>query len=503
VAAVVAGAVAAGAVVVGAVAVGAEGVDADAGAGVASRNGGSGGEQEPPCESAAAGRAPSPMDTLGADAPWPMDGIDRPALLQSARFNVVRLLGQGAFGQVYLVNDQGEQLVAKVFDTNESGVRADCLREVAYLRQCVHPHILAAHGAAIHGSLVYLFMEAMEHDLGAPRHRAPPPAQRRRLARGVAYGLAHLHGMSLMHRDLKPANILVSRTGEAKIADFGMTRIWGAGRNHTLLVCTLWYRAPELLLGDARYTPAVDMWSFGLILIALAMGSACFRGTTEADQLAWVFRALGRPTSATWPGVERLDGYPRVRVNKSPVAHPRFLQDMMNDAQLCGDEAVVALGALRYNPASRLCAHEAAALLGGMPPPNEPGAPDPPPDKPGAPDPPPGVRTDKLADPGRGALADAICHATTAHSLDWGVMRVAAWVADRFVTTRNGAAYLAAAAQAQVDLLAHVVVSIAAKSGRLRRHLGVGTRAPHSGAPGAPCDRLSTPPHVTPSWDFG
>jgi len=89
-----------------------------------------------------------------------------------------------------------------------------------------------------------------------------------------------------MHRDLKPANILVSRTGEAKIAGFGMTRIWAAGRNHTLLVCTLWYRAPELLLGDARYTPAVDMWLFGLILVELAMGRACFRGTTEADQLA-------------------------------------------------------------------------------------------------------------------------------------------------------------------------------------------------------------------------
>jgi len=52
--------------------------------------------------------------------------------------------------------------------------------------------------------------------------------------------------MSLMHRDLKPANILVTRTGEAKIADFGMTRVWVAGRNHTLLVRTLWYRAPGL-----------------------------------------------------------------------------------------------------------------------------------------------------------------------------------------------------------------------------------------------------------------
>jgi len=187
------------------------------------------------------------------------------------------------------------------------------------------------------------------------------------------------------------------------------------------------------------------MWSFGLILIELATGRACFRGTTEADQLALVFRALGRPTSAAWPGVERLDGYPRARVTKSPVAHPRFLQGIMNDAQLCGDEAAVALGALRYNPASRLCAHEAAALLGGMPPPNEPAAPDPP----------PGVRADQLADPGRGALADAICHATTAHRLDWDILRVAAWIADGFVTTPQGAAYLAAAAQVQIDLLAH------------------------------------------------
>jgi len=73
------------------------------------------------------------------------------------------------------------------------------------------------------------------------------------------------------------------------------------------------------------------------------------------------------------------------------------------------------------------------------------------------------VRTDGLADPARGALADAICRAATAHSLGWGILRVAACIADRFVTTPRGEAYLAAAAQAQVDLLAHVAVSLAAK----------------------------------------
>jgi len=387
---------------------------------------------------------PSSLGTPpGAEAP-PRDSLETPALLQSAPYSVVRLLGKGAYGTVHLINCRGHQLAVKVFETDETGVRADCLREIAYLRQCAHPHVLAAQRPVIHGGLVYLFVEAMEYDLGAPCHRTPAPAQRRRLMGGVASGLAHVHALHLMHRDLKPANILVSRAGEAKLADFGLARTWTPGRAYTLLVCTRWYRAPELLLLDQQYSQAVDVWALGLILIELATGRACLRGATDDDQLTLVVRAFGRPTHSTWPGVERLAGYPRVRGHSSPVATPRCAQRLVDEAQLTGDEAAVALGALRYDPSQRMHAHEAAALLGDPV------------------DPPETPRGDGA--PGRGALAHALRRAAAARGLGREVVRVAGWVTDRFVHTPGGAAYLAAAGAPQVDLLARVAVSIAAKA---------------------------------------
>ena len=83
----------------------------------------------------------------------------------------------------------------------------------------------------------------------------------------------------MLHRDLKCSNILVTKSGRVKLGDFGLARICDPldSRPYTNKVITLWYRPPELLIGDERYTSAVDMWSAGCILAELFQRKPLFQ----------------------------------------------------------------------------------------------------------------------------------------------------------------------------------------------------------------------------------
>lgn len=74
-------------------------------------------------------------------------------------------------------------------------------------------------------------------------------------------------------------------------------------------VVTLWYRAPEVLLGSRHYSTAIDMWSVGCIFAEMAMRSPLFPGDSEIDEIFRIFRTLGTPTDETWPGVRNLPDY--------------------------------------------------------------------------------------------------------------------------------------------------------------------------------------------------
>ena len=111
-------------------------------------------------------------------------------------------------------------------------------------------------------------------------------------------------------QDLKPSNLLVSPTGELKIADFGLARECAdPGARMTSQVVTRWYRAPELLLGSRASSTAVDMWSVGCIFAELMLRTPYLPGETDAAQLTTIFRALGTPSQADWPGHHTLPDY--------------------------------------------------------------------------------------------------------------------------------------------------------------------------------------------------
>ncbi len=168
---------------------------------------------------------------------------------------------------------------------------------------------------------IFLVLEFVEHDLKSILEDMPEPflaSEVKALLSQLAAGVAFLHDRWVLHRDLKTSNLLLSNRGRLKIADFGMARYAGdpPPAQLTPLVVTLWYRAPELLLGARAYGPAVDMWSVGCVFGELLAREPLLQGRNEVDQLARVFELCGLPTDESWPGFRRL---PNARSLRAPA----------------------------------------------------------------------------------------------------------------------------------------------------------------------------------------
>jgi serine/threonine protein kinase len=104
--------------------------------------------------------------------------------------------------------------------------------------------------------------------------------------------------------------LLINSEGILKLADFGLARAFGIPvKNFTHEVVTLWYRAPDILMGSKDYNTSVDIWSVGCIFAEIVTKKALFPGKNEEDQLIKIFKIMGTPSVDEWPGITELQGW--------------------------------------------------------------------------------------------------------------------------------------------------------------------------------------------------
>ncbi|KAL6899360.1 hypothetical protein ACP4OV_006018 [Aristida adscensionis] len=241
-------------------------------------------------------------------------------MLQSCRsvdeFEKLNAINEGTYGVVFRARDKktGEVVALKKvkMDKEREGFPLTSLREINILLSSDHPSIVDVKEIVVgnRDDDTFMVMEYMEHDIKGVMETMKQPysqSEVKCLMLQLLEGVKYLHDNWVLHRDLKTSNLLLNNRGELKICDFGLSRQYGSLlKPYTQPVVTLWYRAPELLLGAKEYSTAIDMWSLGCIMAELLLKEPLFNGKTEIDQLNKIFRILGTPNEDEWPGYSKL-----------------------------------------------------------------------------------------------------------------------------------------------------------------------------------------------------
>ncbi|XP_054565790.1 cyclin-dependent kinase 3 [Eptesicus fuscus] len=279
-------------------------------------------------------------------------------------FQKVEKIGEGTYGVVYKArNKDTGQLVAlkKIrLDLETEGVPSTAIREISLLKELKHPNIVRLLDVVHSEKKLYLVFEFLSQDLKKFMDATPVAELPLHLVKSYLFqllqGVNFCHSHRVIHRDLKPQNLLINELGAIKLADFGLARAFGVPlRTYTHEVVTLWYRAPEILLGSKFYSTAVDIWSVGCIFAEMVTCKALFPGDSEIDQLFRIFRTLGTPSEATWPGVTQLPDYK----GSFPKWARKGLEDVVPSLDPEGKDLLQQL--LQYDPSQRISARGALA----------------------------------------------------------------------------------------------------------------------------------------------
>ncbi|XP_004407434.1 PREDICTED: cyclin-dependent kinase 11B isoform X6 [Odobenus rosmarus divergens] len=248
-------------------------------------------------------------------------------------FQCLNRIEEGTYGVVYRAKDKKtDEIVALKrlkMEKEKEGFPITSLREINTILKAQHPNIVTVREIVVGSNMdkIYIVMNYVEHDLKSLMETMKQPflpGEVKTLMIQLLRGVKHLHDNWILHRDLKTSNLLLSHAGILKVGDFGLAREYGSPlKAYTPVVVTLWYRAPELLLGAKEYSTAVDMWSVGCIFGELLTQKPLFPGKSEIDQINKVFKDLGTPSEKIWPGYNDLPAVKKMTFTEYPYNNLR------------------------------------------------------------------------------------------------------------------------------------------------------------------------------------
>ncbi|CAK7346743.1 unnamed protein product [Dovyalis caffra] len=285
---------------------------------------------------------------------WLTDNIPREVLAGLApksaeNYDKLAKVGEGTYSNVYKARDKGTGKIVALkkvrFDSSEPESVKFMAREIMILQKLDHPNVVKLEGLATSRMQysLYLVFDFMQSDLSKiisrPEGRLTEPQ--------------HCHERGILHRDIKGSNLLIDKNGMLKIADFGLSNYYSPKQKQPLTsrVVTLWYRAPELLLGATQYGTGIDLWSAGCLLAEMFAGRPFMPGRTEVEQLHRIFKLCGTPSEDYWK---------KLRLSTTFRPPPTYKPSLFEAFSAFPESALGLLTTLlALDPASRGCASSA------------------------------------------------------------------------------------------------------------------------------------------------
>ncbi|GFQ82392.1 cyclin-dependent kinase 9 [Trichonephila clavata] len=253
-----------------------------------------------------------------------------------SKYEKLAKIGQGTFGEVFKARHRTTRKIValkKVLMENEKeGFPITALREIKILQLLKHENVVnlieicrtKASAFNRSKSTFFLVFDFCEHDLAGLLSNVNVKfslGEIKMVMKQLLSGLYFIHSNKILHRDMKAANILITKSGILKLADFGLARAFSVSKNeqpnrYTNRVVTLWYRPPELLLGERNYGPPVDMWGAGCIMAEMWTRSPIMQGSTEQHQLTLISQLCGCINTDSFPGCDKLELYNKLELPK-------------------------------------------------------------------------------------------------------------------------------------------------------------------------------------------
>ena len=327
-----------------------------------------------------AGLAATGLNSPAKDPPAPVPAVPAlPPYLPSVHgcrsvieFSCLNRIEEGTYGVVYRARDKKTQEIVALkklkMEKEKEGFPITSLREINTLLISQHPNVVPVREIVVGNMLdqIYIVMDFLEHDLKSlmetmrKKKQVFLPGEVKCLMVQLLKAIHHLHDNWILHRDLKSSNLLLSHNGILKVGDFGLAREYGSPlKAYTSIVVTLWYRAPELLLGMKQYSTHIDVWSIGCIFGELLLMEPLFPGKSETDELNKIFKLLGTPSERSWSGFSALPNA-KVKFVDYPVSH---LRDKFPERMLSQTGLELLKNLLTYDPKKRINCEEALSSI--------------------------------------------------------------------------------------------------------------------------------------------